>query len=239
MKKKTLFHVKVMTSITEIDLEPFGIEGILCSDFQIDCLDSESIRHGIRNLNFLGNTRSFRLFGITYIAIELLYEDEYGNKTYRCVAPDGSEYAVKSCRVSGQADLLWFLKECLLQILVVEVSKFQHNGPFAPALYEIAFDQEKSELLIRFEKMRNSLDNLLEVMTADEETDIIALATQQLDTAKEFLFTALQFAIHEPHSHIMYICSQDDERLWRFTDFSKSIVNFHGLSIQGRMWEIK
>ena len=229
-----------MTSITEIDLYPYGIEGILRNDFEIDLLNFEHLNFGVRTLNFLGNTRGFRFLGKNYIAIERLYDEDCYGEIYRCVAPDGSEYAIKTWRVSGHADFIWVLKECLIQILVVEASKSEPNGPYAPRLYEIAFDPEKSELLIRFEKMRNTLNNLLAAVDEDEQQEVFASASQQLETAKEFLHATFEFSCHDLHKNAMYIRSPDDsERWWRFTDFASTTLRFNGLVIHGRMWDIK
>ena len=228
-----------MASITEIDLFPYGIQGVLRNDFEIDLLDFIHVNYGVRTLNFLGNTRGFRFLGKNYTAIERLSEDCYGY-TYRCVTMEGSEYAIKTCKVSDRVNLLYFLKECLIQILVVEASKSQPSGPYAPTLYEVAFDPEKSELLIRFEKMRNSLQYLLDAVNDDERQSILASATHQLEIAKEFLQTNYDFKSYDSHKNIMYIRSPDDsERWWRFTDFTSCSLCFNGLFIHGRMWDIK
>lgn len=222
--------------LTELDLEPFGIPGVLRDGFDFEAIDPFDLNSGVRNLNFLGNTRSFRLSGITYIAVESLGSGTYGT-AYRCVGPDGSEYAIKYIKekLTDKQDFVKFLKECVIQILVAEVSKDQPRGPFAPIVYEVAFDPVKEEGFLRTQRMRNSMDSLVGALSPAENDAMIADALQQFATSLKFLHTELRFNHRDMKGdNIMYIRSPDDtERWWRFIDFGMSCVTFDGMAING------
>jgi len=225
--------------LTELDLEPFGIPGVLRSGFDFEAIDPFDLNHGKRNLNFSGNTRSFRMNGVTYTAIESLGEGTYGT-SYRCVAPDGSEYAIKYIKekLAEKKEFVSFLKECVIQILVAEVSKSQPTGPYAPIVYEVAFDPVTNEGFIRSERMRNKMDYLVTALSPAENDAMIADALQQLATALKFLFKELKFNHRDMKGdNIMYVRSPDDAaRWWRFIDFGMSCVTFDGVQISGSVW---
>lgn len=225
--------------LTELNLRPFGIPGVLKSGFDFDAIDPEELNSGKRNLTISGNTSSFRMKGVTYTVLNSLGEGTYG-KSYLCMSPDGSQYAIKYIKgkLDSKEEFVAFLKECIIQILVAEVSKAQPTGPYAPRLYEVAFDPVTSEGFIRSEQMRNKMDNLVAVLSPAENDLMIPDALKQLATALKFLFKELKFNHRDlKGDNIMYVRSPDGMfRWWRFIDFGMSCVTFDGMKISGSSW---
>ena len=222
-----------------MNLEPFGIPGILNATFDFDSIDPFDINYGKRNLNFSENTRSFRMGGVTYTAVEVLGEGTVG-RTYRCVSPDGSEFAIKRVPCESPKEFVTFLKECVIQILVVEASKSHPTGPYAPTVYEVAYDPATKEGFLRCEKMRNKLSNLTTALSSAEMIDVRTDAQAQITVATEFLYEELHFCyIDRKVDNLMYVRSPDDtERWWRFIDFSMSSVTIDERQINGGLWAV-
>jgi len=226
-----------------LDLTRYGIPHVLRAGFNFNVIKHSDLRKGVRRVSPIsGETRSFTLGdgadAIKYSVLESLGEGTYGI-AYRCRAPDGEEYAIKFIKekLGEKAELITFLKECIIQILVVDASKLKATGPYAPRVYDICYDSEHNEGFIRSELMKNKLDNLVGAFTPEENDLFLPDALKQIATMIGDLQASLEFNHRDMKGdNIMYIRNASGERLMRLIDFGMSCITWNGLKISGSSW---
>ena len=224
-----------------LDLTPYGVPHVLRAGFNFNVIKQSDLRKGTRAVSMAGETKSFTLgegAGVKYTVEENLGEGTYGI-AYRTKAPDGKEYAIKFIKekLSDKAEFITFLKECVVQILVVEASKTKTNGPYAPRLYDICYNSTRNEGYIRSELMKNKLDNLVGAFTPEQNDLFLPDALKQIATMIGDLQTSLQFSHRDMKGdNIMYVRQADGKRLMRLIDFGMSCVTWNGMKISGSTW---
>jgi serine/threonine protein kinase len=223
------------------DLTPFGVPHVLRPGFDFKSIKQADLRYGMRTEDARGRTVSF-VFGedsfTVYRVLETLGEGTYG-VAYKVVAPDGELYAMKYIKekLTDKKEFIAFIKECIIQLLVVEASKTKHDGPYAPIIYEICYNEETGEGYIRSELMRNTLENLVSANSQKANDMIVPDCLLQMSTMLDDLQKSLLFNHRDMKGdNIMYIKLEDDVRLFRLIDFGMSCITWHGLKISGSSW---
>lgn len=170
-----------------LDCRPYGLNFTLTPDFDFYSLHTGMLHNGYREAHG-GRTRGFVLHGKYYTSQEVLGAGTFG-ETHLAVSPGGRTYAIKYLRgaLYAMTDLINLVKEALIQILLVEESRQEPYGPYAPTLHEIAYDPITKDVFIRSELMRNTFHNLLTGFTPAQNDTWIPEAMTQIATMFEFL----------------------------------------------------
>jgi hypothetical protein len=226
-----------------LDLSPFGIHHVLKADFDFAKIKESDLRIGKRNMGFDRNIKSFTLndgkTDVTYTIIDKLGEGTYGIG-YSVKDPLGKEYAIKYIKnkLTYRSEFIAFIKECIIQILVVSVSIDHPQGPFAPKIYDICYDSKTGEGFIRSELMKNTLDNLIKAFTPEQNNAVVPDALKQISIMLQFLQKELHFNHRDMKGdNIMYSRSSDGtKRLMRLIDFGMSCIYWNDLKISGNTW---
>ena len=217
---------------------------MLRAGFDFKSIKQRDLKFGFRlTSERRGPTLSF-VFGddeetaVEYKIVEKLGEGTYGI-TYKVSDPDGNEFAVKYIKekLTDKAEFRAFIKESIVQLLVVEVSKDKMNGPYAPKIFEICYDDENGEGFVRSELMRNTLENLVAANSYEANDMIVPNCLLQVADMMDNLQKSLLFNHRDMKGdNIMYIKTEDDKRLWRLIDFGMSCITWQGLKISGSSW---
>lgn len=225
-----------------LDLKPYGVPHVLRAGFNFNTVKQTDLRNGSRAINVRdGETKSFTLgdgAGVKYSVEENLGEGTYGI-AYRVKAPDGKEYAIKFIKekLSNKAEFITFLKECIVQILVVEASKTKADGPYAPRVYDICYNTTRNEGYIRSELMKNKLDNLVGAFTPDQNDIFVPDALLQIANIMRDLQISLEFSHRDMKGdNVMYTKGVGGRRLMRLIDFGMACVTWNGMKISGSSW---
>lgn len=224
----------------QLDLTPYGIPHVLKPGFDFASVKQSELRKGSRQVDRLLNTVSFTLgkgAGVKYKVVEVLGEGTYGI-AYRVSAPDGREYALKFIKekLNIPSEFQTFLRESVIQILVVDASKGKANGPYAPHVYDICYNSTLSEGYIRSELMKNKLDNLIASYGTKENDAIIPDAFKQVAIMIGDLQGSLKFNHRDMKGdNIMYVRDGAYRRM-RLIDFGMACITWHGMKISGSLW---
>ena len=224
-----------------LDLAPFGVPHILRAGFDFKSIKQTDLKYGMRLTGERDKTIAF-VFGedtiVNYNVLEKLGEGTYGI-TYRVAAPDGDEYAIKTIKgkLTDKREFLAFIKECIIQLLVVEASKGLDAGPYAPKIYEICYDADNGEGFVRSELMRNTLENLVSANSRRANDILVPDCLLQVANMMDDLQKSLLFNHRDMKGdNIMYIKMDDDTRYYRLIDFGMSCLTWQGLKISGSSW---
>jgi serine/threonine protein kinase len=221
------------------DLTPFGVPHMLRPGFDFKSIKQTDLNYGMCLKGVAGNALSF-IFGESedtateYRIVEKLGEGTYGIG-YKVVDPDGKFYVIKYIKktLSNSVRFVYFLKECVIQLLVVEASKDKLNGPYAPQIYEICYDNETGEGFIRSELMRDTLANFIDAHSQRRNDILVPNILIDLSTMLKDLETTLLFTHRDMKGdNLMYI-KRDDKRLFRFIDFGFACITWNGMKIDG------
>jgi serine/threonine protein kinase len=222
-----------------LDLTPQGVPHIIRAGFDFKTIKVGDLRKGSRSLNSDRKTDKFTINGIDYAVLEELGEGTYGI-AYKTQAPDGKKYAIKYIKdkLSESTYFIDFLKECIIQILVTEFSKDQTNGPFCPRILDICYDETKDEGYVRSELMINTLDNLVGIMTPEQNNVVVPDALKQIAIILGFLQKELKFNHRDMKGdNIMYARSGDVRtRAMKLIDFGMSCLTWQGMVLSGSTW---
>ena len=221
------------------DLSPYGIKATLTPDFDFaELRKPNKLEVGTRRSGPDGKPTAFILKRVEYKVIEKLGEGTYG-AAYKVSAPDGKEYAIKfMTRKMNPEELEALVKESIINILVADASKEQPTGPYAPNLYELAYNPITKEGFIRSELLHNRFDNIVNAFGPVENDTVVPDAISQIASMLRFLFTTLRFNHRDlKGDNVMYAKSPDGKTRWyRFIDFGMSCITWNGLKISGSQW---
>jgi serine/threonine protein kinase len=229
--------------LTKLDMSPAGAPYEIKAGFNFGLVKQSDLRPGTRTTHpDTGQTVSFTLgegAGIKYRVLEQLGEGTYGI-AYKAVGPDGKEYAIKYIKdkLDKMEYFVDFLKECAIQMIVVEATKTQVNGPYAPTIYDICYDTATKEGYIRSALLRNTLDNLITALKPEQNNAVVPDALKQVAKILEFLGTNYRFNHRDMKGdNIMYDRSADGRtRAMKLIDFGMACLTFAGMKIAGSKW---
>ena len=199
------------------------------------------IRHANKVRNPDGSMSSFK-FGTgaaakSYTVTKRLGAGTYG-EAYEATGPDGRSYAIKYIKKSldNQAKLAAFLREAMIQIMIVLYSEGLPNGPYAPRLYHIGYDSFTSEGFICSELMYNRMDNLILALTPADNNVVVPNAFIQIADILEFLKDQFQFNHRDLKADNIMYSKRGAERLFRLIDFGFSCLTWNGVKVSGSWW---
>lgn len=222
-----------------INLQKFGLDWELTPDSEYvapaDYKDRiNKVRIAGSNVEFYGvNPNKYKIGGY-------LGGGTYGS-VYECKrASDGLDCVIK---VVKDAEAYNFMKEALIQIIVVETTKDKKHpeigfyGPYAPILYDIAYDPVDKKGYIVSQKMRATVSAMLKARAAPAlKPDLIhatSLVFIQLGTMLGELYKTLGFNHRDfKTDNCMYIRDNLNQVQIRLIDFGFSYIRFHKLNIR-------
>jgi hypothetical protein len=222
-----------------INLRQFGIDWELTPDSMfVAPADYEDRINKVRiagpNVEFHGvNPNKYKIGGY-------LGGGTYGS-VYECKrASDGLDCVMK---IVKDAEAYNFMKEALIQIIIVETTKDKKHpeigfyGPYAPILYDIAYDKTDKKGYIVSQKMRATVSALLKARASPAlKPDLIqasSLVFIQLGTMLSELYRTLGFNHRDfKTDNCMYIRDHLNQVQIRLIDFGFSFIRFHKLKIR-------
>jgi len=174
---------------------------------------------------------------------DVVYEKEgnslgtgsYG-KTYKCRSPDGNPVAIKAILkpLDNKDDIQGFLTEIIIQIILMETSKDQPNGPYVPKIYKIGFNKSNKKGYIVSELMYRTVNSLVGTESKESNNLIVPEMLKQVATILEFFGEKLQFNHRDFKSdNIMYIKNKEGYRFYKIIDFGYSCLKWNNLQITG------
>lgn len=173
----------------------------------------------------------------TYTIVEKLGEGSYG-AAYKATGPDGRIYAVKHIKESldNHAMLSAFIRECMIQAIIVLYTEGLPNGPYAPRLYHMGYDPVTSEGFLCAEVLHNRFDNLIQVLTPAENNIVVPGALIQLSNILENLKDSFRFNHRDLKTDNIMYSKRGAERLFKLIDFGFSCLTWKGVKISGSWW---
>lgn len=221
------------------DLTPFGVPYVLRPGFDFKSIKQTDLKYGKRLKGPRGNTISFVLGESEdkYTVTDKIGEGTYG-VVYEVESSDKKRYAIKCIKekLTDFAEFIAFIKETIIQLLVVEVSKDSPNGPYAPQIYDICYDADTGEGYVLSELMYNTFENLVSINTLGANDSIVPDCLLQISTIIKELQASLLFNHRDMKGdNVMYI-KEDGLHLYCLIDFGMSCITWHGMKISGSSW---
>jgi hypothetical protein len=239
----------------EFSLKPYGINAVITPGFRPSSLFYTSLQPAWVDEVYVPPTgttaakmrpNKFHFGGMlggvgarkTFTYVKLLGKGAHG-EAYEVIGTDGKHYAIKRITDDFEEvqDLRNVLQECIIQAIVAETTKGEPNGPYAPQLYHVGWDMDKSQLYICSELLDNKMDNLIAGSTEDVNDVVIPDALIQLSDALHYLHTTYEFNHRDLKAdNIMYKTRPDGSYQFRFIDFGLSCMTWNGVKFSGASW---
>jgi hypothetical protein len=155
----------------------------------------------------------------------------------------GLTYIMKEMRFDDERDLKNSLLESIIQVIIAketersEYPEFGLKGPFAPRIYDFAYNASTNKVYIFAEKMRKTMRNLVQgwVGGAESGRDVAILLLRVAVVLSE-LFNKFGFNHRDFKSdNCMYIRDAAGNILPRVIDFGFSCIKFNKLTINTNM----
>lgn len=125
--------------------------------------------------------------------------------------------------------------QALINIILEEESKDQPNGPYVPEFYEIAFDAERNYILLRHERINETIYSRYTTSTAVENDKIIPRTVAHLAHILEFFNNRVQFNHRDlTVQNVMYNYLPSGEFDIKIIDFGFCCLNYYGTELKGR-----
>ena len=216
--------------LPDIDLKPYGINLQLKSSYV--ALNAYLTQERIDKAAVVGNKIS--VGGKLYERGDKLGEGSYG-ATYSCKGPDGAIVAVKEIKdgLFSILDFQNFLKEIIIQIILVEVSKTEQYGPYVPRVFGVGYDPLTRRGYIVSELMRGTLNGLISKLSAEENDIVVPSSLDQIAHILDFFGRQVQFNHRDcKDDNIMYV-RDGNRRFYKLIDFGFSCLKWNNLQISG------
>ncbi len=124
--------------------------------------------------------------------------------------------------------------QALINIILEEESKDQPEGPYVPEFYEIAFDPERNYILLRHERINETIYSRYTTSTIEENDKIIPRTVAHLAHILEFFNERLQFNHRDlTVQNVMYNYLPSGEIDIKIIDFGFCCLNYYGTEIKG------
>ena len=207
-----------------LDLNPYGIKLII--DPSMKSIDS------LLTIDILGKAILERgailINGETYRRGTLLGSGSYG-RVYKCNKNSCSEaYALK---ILDLTDIEQFLKEVIIQILLMKMSENDQSGPHVPRIICVGVDWDNSRGCIISELMENTVQNLLLTNTAPQKEIDVPFVLNQVAYMLEFFGKSLKFNHRDLKAdNIMYVRKKGEINI-KLIDFGFSCLTWGSLNI--------
>jgi serine/threonine protein kinase len=153
--------------------------------------------------------------------------DELSNTVSAVKVLDFYEYEKWGWTIHGFLRL--GITQALINIILEEESKDEPNGPYVPEFYEIAYDAERKYILLRFERILDTLRSRYIASTEKENEKIIPQTLAQISYILEFFEKRLQYNHRDlKNDNIMYNYLPSGEFQVKIIDFGFSCLNYYG-----------
>ena len=225
----------------EIDLSAYGIHRVLKRGFDINSFLLTDIQPcsfkkaggDITEVTFSPGSAASR----TYRTVEQLGKGTFGT-AYAMRGSDGMEYAVKWMHggIDTVPKLQAFIRECIIQIMVVLYTMDLSNGPYAPIFYEIGFDPLTRNGFIRSQRMTDRLDKLIHSRTAEQNETSVPSMLMHISNMLHALDGTFKFNHRDLKAdNVMYYVT-GGARYYRLIDFGMACLTWNGVRISGTYW---
>ena len=207
-----------------LDLNPYGIKLIIDPSMKsidslltIDIVSQAILERGAILIN-----------GETYRRGTSLGAGSYG-KVYKCNKNSCSEtYALK---ILDLTDIEQFLKEVIIQILLMKMSENDQSGPHVPRIICVGIDWDNSRGCIISELMENTVQNLLLTNTEPQKEIDVPFVLNQVAYMLEFFGKTLKFNHRDLKAdNIMYVRKKGEIHI-KLIDFGFSCLTWGSLHI--------
>lgn len=207
-----------------LDLNPYGIKLIIDPSMKsidslltIDIVSQAILERGAILIN-----------GETYRRGTSIGAGSYG-KVYKCNKNSCSEaYALK---ILDLTDIEQFLKEVIIQILLMKMSENDQSGPHVPRIICVGIDWDNSRGCIISELMENTVQNLLLTNTEPQKEIDVPFVLNQVAYMLEFFGKTLQFNHRDLKAdNIMYVRKKGEIHI-KLIDFGFSCLTWGSLHI--------
>ena len=217
-------------SLPEIDLKPFGINLQLKSSYMT--LTPYLTPDRLNKAAATGD--SISVGGVLYKRGSKLGAGSYG-ATYICTDSKGNSVAIKEIHDSliNLLDFQNFLKEIIIQIILVNISEGEPFGPYVPRIYAVGYDPQTRRGYIVSELMRGTLGSLISKFSESDNDIVIPSALNQIAHILEFFGKKVAFNHRDcKDDNIMYV-RDGPRRLFKLIDFGFSCLKWNNLQISG------
>ena len=207
-----------------LDLNPYGIKLII--DPSMKSIDS------LLTIDILGQAileaDAILMNGETYRRGTLLGSGSYG-KVYKCSKNSCSEaYALKMIELT---DIEAFLKEVIIQILLMKMSENDQSGPHVPRIICVGLDWDNSRAYIISELMEDTVQNLILTNTPSQKEIDVPFVLNQVAYMLDFFGKTLKFNHRDLKAdNIMYVRKNGQIDI-KLIDFGFSCLTWGSLHI--------
>jgi len=205
-----------------LDLNPYGIKLII--DPSMKSIDSLLTTDIVSQVKIEGD--AILINGETYRRGTSLGAGSFG-KVYKCNKNSCSEaYALKILELSSIEE---FLKEVIIQILLMKMSENEKNGPHVPRIICVAIDYDDSMAYIISELMEDTVRNLLLTNTPSQKETDVPFVLNEVAYMLEFFGKTLQFNHRDLKAdNIMYVRKKGEIHI-KLIDFGFSCLTWGSL----------
>jgi serine/threonine protein kinase len=145
----------------------------------------------------------------------------------------GTDLAIKKIKTKYSSELWDSVKEVLIQILLYTETKDLPGGPYAPQVFELAYDKNKNKhvLYIVQELMDGTLESLIKNRSIDQNNKFLLREIDTIASQLEWLGTHLQFNHRDfKTDNVMYKRTSTGQAL-RLIDFGMSCMTWNGIHL--------
>jgi serine/threonine protein kinase len=207
-----------------LDLNPYGIKLVI--DPSMKSIDS------LLTIDILGQAILERgailINGETYRRGSSLGAGSFG-KVYKCNKNNCSEaYALKIIEPTSIKD---FLKEVIIQILMMKMSENDKGGPHVPRIICVGIDWDNSKAYIVSELMEDTVNNLLQRSIPPQREIDVPFVLNEVAYMLEFFGKTLKFNHRDLKAdNIMYVRKKGEIHI-KLIDFGFSCLTWGSLHI--------
>jgi serine/threonine protein kinase len=231
-----------------IDLRPYGLNLVLDSSLSQAEFEARLTKDLVMNKVRADDKRfvfSDPVKGSEYSNPRTLGEGGYGAVTECTNANQCRQVAIKKVFFNNKTDtpeiqLANFLKECILQIILIEVSK-PKGLTGVPDLYKIGISDEETPTsgFMISELMDGTLDRFLDNRSEEEKDVIVTDALVQVADILEFFQRTVQFNHRDLHSKNVMYKTVERRPVYRIIDFGFSCLRWNQLQIQTNTYKFR
>ena len=218
-----------------LNLRPYGIN--LTLDPKMSELDSH-LTSDILIAEASETKTKIVIDGVVYTKMgPSLGAGSYG-KTYKCTDPKGQVVAIKAVHAPllRKDDIQGFLTEIIIQIILLETSKDQPNGPYVPHIYKVGFTKSTKNGYIVSELMYRTVRDLIKTESKEKNNMIVPELIRQIATILDFFGEKLEFNHRDCKSdNLMYVKDKNGNRRFKLIDFGYSCLKWNNLQIRGKI----
>jgi len=207
-----------------LDLNPYGIKLII--DPSMKSIDSLLTTDIVSQVKIEGD--AILINGETYRRGAPLGTGSFG-KVYKCNKNSCSDaYALKILELTSIEE---FLKEVIIQILMMKMSENDEGGPHVPRIICVAIDYDDSMAYIISELMEDTVKNLLLTNTPPQKEINVPFVLNEVAYMLEFFGKTLQFNHRDLKTdNIMYVRKIGQIHI-KLIDFGFSCLTWGSLHI--------